>query len=217
MISQCIAYSSLILLPVCTTIVIVGCGSASLIPMFKAETSCRFLIFADPHGELHTELGMICSSNLGLRPDYQRHSMAANMWKGFKQSFRLRNESKALECGDRNQVGGEFLFEPLEIDTPSPSFVGADVKVARPAAGFRVPRRPVDGEEKMVSWCYRMRHMRDHVELPELREVLGMKGSGGPGNHPMRWERALKQRKGVGESWMRHMERWHMDSYLNPQ
>ena len=215
-VSLSIAYSSLILLPVSTTVVILGCGSPFLIPLFKAETGCCFPVFTDPHGELHMELGMICSSNLGLRPEYQRNSMAVNMWKGFKQSFRLRKENKALQCSDRNQVGGEFLFEPLEIDTPSPSMVSADVKVARSAVDLRVPRTPVDGEDKMVSWCYRMRHARDHVELPELREVLGMKGNGGPGNHPRRWERALRERKGVGKSWMRHMERWHMDSYLNP-
>ena len=182
--------------------------------MFKAETGCHFLTFADPQGELHLELGMICTSNLGQRPDYQCNSMAANMWKGIKQSLRFRKESNALHCGDRNQAGGEFLFEPLEIDTPCPSLVSADVKVARPVIGFRAPRTPVDGEDKMVSWCYRMRHIRDHVELPELREVLGLKGNGGPGNHPKRWERALRERKGVGESWMRHMERWHIDSYL---
>lgn len=69
----------------------------------------------------------------------------------------------------------------------------------------------MDGEDKIVSWGYRTRHARDNVELPELREVLGMKDDGGLGIHRKRWARALKERKGFGESWMKDMERWHMD------
>jgi hypothetical protein len=118
---------------------------------------------------------------------------------------------------DKHQVGGEFLFEPLEINTPSPSILSDDDNSPRPALGFRIPRSLVDGEDKIISWCHRMRHARDHVELPELREVLGMKGHAGTGIHPKRWARALKERKGVGASWMQDMERWHMDSYLDPR
>jgi hypothetical protein len=69
----------------------------------------------------------------------------------------------------------------------------------------------VDGEDKIVPWGYRTRHARDNVELPELKEVLGMKDDGGLGIHRKRWASALKERKGVGESWMKDMERWHKD------
>lgn len=183
--------------------------------MFQAETSCRFPIFTDLSGELFEELGMIRTSNLGTRPDYQRHGMAANIWKSFRQRLKLLKESKIVHSGDKHQVGGHFLFEPTEIDTPRHSIVSTDSNRLPPAAGFRIPRTPVDGEKRHVSWCYRMRHARDHVELPELREVLGMKDDGGPGNHPKRWARALKERKGTGASWMTNMERWHLGSYLS--
>lgn len=55
-----------------------------------------------------------------------------------------------------------------------------------------------------------MRHARDHVELPDLRDVLGLKDDSGPGIPPKRWAEALKVRKGVAR-WMKDMERWYMD------
>ncbi len=40
-----------------------------------------------------------------------------------------------------------------------------------------------------VRWCHRMRNTRDHVEVPELREVLGLGLDGGE----------VGERKGVGK------------------
>ncbi|KAK3327443.1 AhpC/TSA antioxidant enzyme-domain-containing protein [Cercophora scortea] len=56
------------------------------------------------------------------------------------------------------------------------------------------------GEEKRVTWCHRMKTTRDHCEIPELMEVLGLDGQGKPIRDKRRWERALEQRKGTGLS-----------------
>ncbi|KAK3685887.1 AhpC/TSA antioxidant enzyme-domain-containing protein [Podospora appendiculata] len=56
------------------------------------------------------------------------------------------------------------------------------------------------GEEKRVTWCHRMKTTRDHCEIPELMEVLGLDGQGKPIRDRKRWERALEQRKGTGLS-----------------
>jgi hypothetical protein len=58
-----------------------------------------------------------------------------------------------------------------------------------------------EGEDKVVTWCHRMKTTRDHVEIPELMEVLGLDGHGRPltGDRE-RWERALRERKGTGTS-----------------
>ncbi|KAK4670217.1 uncharacterized protein QC763_209740 [Podospora pseudopauciseta] len=62
-----------------------------------------------------------------------------------------------------------------------------------------------EGVDKIVSWCHRMRNTRDHAEVPELMEVFGMavgemeKIPGDvKGLERERWERAIRERKGVG-------------------
>ena len=63
-------------------------------------------------------------------------------------------------------------------------------------------------EEKRVTWCHRMKTTRDHVEMPELMEVLGL-GKDSPQQllqsqrsaslgekEKQRWSRAVQERKG---------------------
>ena len=57
-----------------------------------------------------------------------------------------------------------------------------------------------DGEDKVVTWCHRMRNTRDHAEIPELMEVLGLEGYGQPSEDEERWRKALITRKGKGMS-----------------
>jgi hypothetical protein len=68
-----------------------------------------------------------------------------------------------------------------------------------------------DADPKRVTWCHRMRTTRDHAEIPELMEVLGLDpidASKPPRAEPdkddkesgKRWSRALEMRKGTGLS-----------------
>lgn len=187
---------SLLHLPVPTFIAVIGCGSPALIPMYQAETSCPFPIYADPTKRLYAALGMQRTLNLGARPDYQRRGTLMGMLQSVRQGFTAIKGGKVLKAGDMHQVGGEFLFEPLTLATPisSPS---DDVDKQLGAQGDTLG---VQGEEKRITWCHRMRNTRDHAELPELREVLGLDGEGVPGNDKKRWTKALRERKGTGLS-----------------
>lgn len=105
--------------------------------------------------------------------------------------------------GDMQQVGGEFLFEPVEKATPicSPDVDAGEKRLGEGETG-------VNGylggtgfvEAKRVVWCHRMRNTRDHAELPEVREVLGLdvEGEEMGGGNKRRWTRALEERKGTG-------------------
>lgn len=118
--------------------------------------------------------------------------------KSFVQSVRELKGGKIWKGGDYQQVGGEFLFEPLDMNTPIQSPDGEEQR--------RVGDEKINGylghgigeEEKRITWCHRMRNTRDHAETPELREVLGLDGEGIPGKSKKRWSRAILERKGTG-------------------
>lgn len=94
-------------------------------------------------------------------------------------------------------MGGEFLFEPTSIHTP----LGTPGEMEeQKELGVKGMLGNEEAEEKVVTWCHRMRNTRDHVEIPELREVLGLSGGGEGGGDRKRWEDALGKRKGTGFS-----------------
>lgn len=81
----------------------------------------------------------------------------------------------------------------------------SSVSGTRPAVQLPVQHDGADEEEgyiedKQVTWCHRMRTTRDHAEIPELMEVLGLDGQGVPIKDNKRWSRALQTRKGTGLS-----------------
>lgn len=121
---------------------------------------------------------------LGPRPEYMRKSMFYSMAKSLVQGLKQIKGGLAAKAGDIQQVGGEFLFEPVGDMTISPMVT------------------PIleDGEEKRVTWCHRMRNTRDHAEVPELREMLGFNGAGISGKNRRRWSKALETRKGSGKT-----------------
>lgn len=152
--------------------------------MYTDATHCPFPIYADPTTRLYDALGMVRSLALGARPAYQRKGLATSVFHSLVQGLRQLPSGRALAGGDYHQVGGEFLFEP---------------------AAALAPSSPVPGEvEKRVTWCHRMRNTRDHAEVPELREVLGLDGVGVgvPGRNGRRWSKAVSERKGTGQSAM---------------
>jgi len=146
---------------------------------------------------------MLRTLNLGARPEYQRRGTLLGMLQSVKQGFVALKGGNTLKAGDMHQVGGEFLFEPVNDATPicSPSDETRDKELGNGVGNGRLGEGIGErGEEKRVTWCHRMRNTRDHAEIPELREVLGLDGEGVPGNDRKRWMRALKERKGTGLS-----------------
>ena len=191
--------------------------------MYAGVTNCPFPIYTDPTRKLYEELGMVRTLSLGAKPAYIRKSLAHTVVTGVVQGLKQVTKGLATKSGDQRQVGGEFLFEPYSATTPldemppdnSPFGVGMGRKlsVGFNSLGDGTRREDVDKErngieEKRVSWCHRMRTTRDHAEIPEMMEILGlhdpgldgegMEGLGGVDRK--RWSRAVEERKGTGLS-----------------
>lgn len=169
--------------------------------MYQQVTSCPFPIYADPTKKLYDELGMTKTLDLGPRPEYQRRSTMLGMLQSIGQSLKHIKGGQAFQGGGYQQVGGEFLFEPVNAATPVNSPAGG-LKEMGDVGGILGDGLEHEGgfEEKKVSWCHRMRNTRDHAEIPELREVLGFEDEGIPGKDKKRWSKAVGERKGTGTS-----------------
>ncbi|KAL3963323.1 hypothetical protein ACCO45_000327 [Purpureocillium lilacinum] len=197
--SESIKPEALLRLPISTFVVVVGCGDPALIDMYVEATGCPFPVYTDPTRSLFDELGMVKTLALGAKPAYM------------KRGLRSIPRGLALKSGDQRQVGGEFLLEPLDAVTP----IGTpqDERHKRAAIGTAEPQGGQDGadddpiEEKRVTWCHRMRTTRDHAEIPELMEILGLDGHGQPIKDEKRWSKALQERKGTGLSMASEMSK----------
>ena len=219
--SQSITPESLLRLPISTFIAVVGCGDPGLIDMYASETGCPFPIYADPTRKLYEELGMLRTLALGERPAYTKQHLLLSSLASVVQGLKQIKNGLAAKGGDAKQIGGEFLFEPLEIQSP----VSTPWNELKGFGNLGAEERSLDGkegtttariggeeeeggggeggsgvEEKRVTWCHRMRTTRDHAEIPELMEVLGLDGQGVPIDDKKRWVRAVEQRKGTGLS-----------------
>jgi hypothetical protein len=121
------------------------------------------------------------------------------MAQSIAQGVKHIADGRVFQAGDMAQVGGEFLFEPVNENTPMSSpLTEMDKQLGNGNTNGALSTG--EGEEKRVTWCHRMRNTRDHAEIPELREVLGLDGEGTPGINKKRWQKALSQRKGTGLS-----------------
>lgn len=247
--SASITAESLLQLPIPTFIAVVGCGDPGLIDMYASETACPFPIYADPTRKLYQELGMIKTLALGTRPAYMNKSIFKSSVDSIVQGVKQIKNGLVLKAGDQRQIGGEFLFEPVDIKSPeveSPSHefdrklklddnkdkngkddnnngkeAAAKTSEERLAEAEKRSRatsvvtdndndeqeEPSLVEEKKVTWCHRMRTTRDHAEIPELMEVLGLTGHGKPIKDQKRWSKAMESRKGTGLSMAKRMSR----------
>lgn len=230
-------------LPMSTFIAVIGCGDPALIDMYAEATGCPYEIYADPTRKLYQELGMVKTLAMGQRPAYVSKSLLKSSLESIVQGVKQIKSGLAVKGGDQRQIGGEFLFEPLDLRSPEGSPVqefdrklrldnrdeadhnDKDPEKEVPAAIRRKPvqhSRTVSAvsvtdndndevedtrlvEEKKVTWCHRMRTTRDHAEIPELMEVLGLTGQGMPIKDQKRWSKALETRKGTGLSMARQM------------
>lgn len=250
--SASITAKSLLQLPIPTFIAVVGCGDPALIDMYASETACPFPIYADPTRKLYQELGMVKTLALGQRPAYMNKSILKSSLDSIVQGVKQIKNGLVLKAGDQRQIGGEFLFEPVDIERPeveSPSHEfdrklrldenkkngggggSSSNNNGKEAAKKTDEERLSDAEkrsratsvvtdndndeeeepslveEKKVTWCHRMRTTRDHAEIPELMEVLGLTGHGKPIKDQKRWSKALDSRKGTGLSLAHRMSR----------
>ncbi|KAL7623017.1 hypothetical protein AAE478_006696 [Parahypoxylon ruwenzoriense] len=218
--SASITPDALLQLPISTFIAVVGCGAPELINSYIQETDCPFPVYADPTRRLYTELGMVRTLAPGSRPAYlQGKSLAHTVVSGVVQGLKQVKSGLVMKMGDQRQVGGEFLFEPatLTLDTPVLTPQSETDKKLEPGNedGRLDHYESQHVEEKRVTWCHRMKTTRDHAELPELMEVLGLSGSGAPIKDKKRWEKALKIRKGTGLSMASQMSRMSLEAMDN--
>ncbi|KAF7549593.1 hypothetical protein G7046_g8293 [Stylonectria norvegica] len=201
--SESITPESLLRLPVSTFIAVIGCGDPSLIDMYVSETNCPFPVYTDPTRSLFDALGMTMTLSMGAKPAYMRKSMARSIVESVFQGLKQVPSGRALKSGDQRQVGGEFLFEPFDLATPVTT---PQEEQRQPMGAFEerddgTRNGHGDGDEpKRVTWCHRMKTTRDHAEIPELMEVLGLDGDGEPISDQKRWSKALESRKGTGFS-----------------
>ncbi|KAI3326422.1 hypothetical protein HD806DRAFT_520319 [Xylariaceae sp. AK1471] len=207
--SASITPEALLGLPVSTFIAVIGCGSHELIDTYVKETNCPFPVYADPTRRLYQELGMIRTLSMGSRPAYlQNKTVAHTVVSGIIQGLKQVKTGLVMKMGDQRQVGGEFLFEPASrtLDTPisSPQHE-SEKKLEFGAEVGKV-------EEKCITWCHRMRTTRDHAEIPELMEILGLGGDGTPIRDLKKWQKALRSRKGTGLSLASQMSRMSIDA-----
>ncbi|KAJ9141618.1 Thioredoxin-like protein AAED1 [Coniochaeta hoffmannii] len=242
--SAAITPDSLLRLPISTFIAVVGCGDPALIPMYAEATGCPFPIYADPTRRLYQELGMVRTLALGERPAYMKKSLLKSSIESIVQGLKQIPKGLATKAGDQRQIGGEFLFEPLDLATPMGSPLGEagegekrlGVAAAADGAGsVNGSEASLDGlpgtsggavaewEPKRVTWCHRMRTTRDHAEIPELMEVLGLdmvdaakppRADEGKADKEggKRWSRALEMRKGTGLSMAGQMSAMKADA-----
>lgn len=206
--SDIITPESLLRLPVSTFILIIGCGEPSLIDFYAQTTGCRFPIYTDPQRSLFKELGMTQTWEMGTKPTYMRKSMGSSIISSIGQGLRSIPAGNVLKSGNYSQVGGEFLFEPPDIVTPvtTPHEERQFDGTSRGSAGDEDESGERRIEKKRVTWCHRMKTTRDHVEIPELLEVLGLdKKPDGDLKEKEMWEQASRSRKGTGSSMARQM------------
>ncbi|KAF6844836.1 hypothetical protein CMUS01_00633 [Colletotrichum musicola] len=217
--SESVTPEALLGLPMSTFIAVVGCGNPGLIDMYLQETNCPFPVYTDPTRRLFENLGMTRTLALGHRPAYMRKSIVKAAAESVVQGLKQVKSGLATKAGDHRQVGGEFLFEPVELMSPNGTpFAERQIEEAlRNSKKEDVSKEGIDGEggdddgyepeEKKVTWCHRMRSTRDHAEIPELMEILGLTGAGKPIEDSKRWSKALETRKGTGLSMASQMSK----------
>lgn len=133
-------------LPDDVDIMIIGCGSHTLISSYVDHLECSppfpYSIYAEPTKKLYESLGMQYSLSLGHKsPEYMHRSLVRVNLESTVQGLKRIWSGDALSGGDMRLNGGEFLFN------------AADGKAA-------------------VTWCHRMSNSRDHAEIETLKNVV---------------------------------------------
>ncbi|KAK7885171.1 hypothetical protein LTR67_010662 [Exophiala xenobiotica] len=92
-------------------VVIIGPGSPSLLASYASRTQCAFPIYADPSTQLYDILGMHRTLSMGVKsPAYIQHSLWSGAVKSAWQIVKRVGNGDAMDGGDWQVNGGEFLF-----------------------------------------------------------------------------------------------------------
>ncbi|KAL7422278.1 hypothetical protein Q5752_002924 [Cryptotrichosporon argae] len=131
-------------LPAGTSVIIIGCGHPSFIPMYSDKTSSPYPVYANPSLSLYKAFGFrssLAASKKGEEKDYEKAlgGVGKRTWDGIKAGP-LREPWNALKVGPKSQNGGEVVLEP-------------------------------DGS---CSFIHRMQHTVDHTELATLAHAIGV-------------------------------------------
>lgn len=188
--------------------------------MYVQETNCRFPVYTDPTRSLFHALGMTKTLQLGVKPAYIRKSMTRSIVDSIVQGVKQLPTGNVLKMGDQRQVGGEFLFEPRNILTPVTTPRDENFQ---PMETLEDPRNSASGrdsgrsrdygdEDKRVTWCHRMKTTRDHAEIPELIEVLGLDVSRSAGRNSV-----TSARKGKGQSMAEEIRKLSAERARTPE
>ncbi|KAF1986896.1 hypothetical protein K402DRAFT_298838, partial [Aulographum hederae CBS 113979] len=132
------------IIPASTKISIIGCGSPSVIPNYLRATGTPYTLYADPSKQLYAALGMGRTLDLGSRRP--DYLAQQRLWRAVVGSV---VQGITWRGGRAAAQGGDFWQ------------VGGEWYFERKG-------------EWRLSWCRRMQNTRDHAEVGELREVLGL-------------------------------------------
>lgn len=130
-------------------VAIIGCGSPSYIPSYRAlnKVPKEWGIYTDPSAELYDTLGMHRSLKMGdRRPVYIQRTMTGTMLRSIVQGVRRVPKGDVGRAGGWAVNGGEFLFEESRIG---------------------------DNDGWHLRWSHRMENSRDHTEVEDLIAVMG--------------------------------------------
>ncbi len=93
------------------SVVIIGPGSPSLLASYSSRTQCAFPVYADPSTQLYDILGMHRTLSMGAKsPEYIQHSLFSGAVKSAWQIVKRVGNGDAMDGGDWQVNGGEFLF-----------------------------------------------------------------------------------------------------------
>ncbi|KAJ4329325.1 hypothetical protein N0V84_000220 [Fusarium piperis] len=125
-----------------TSIVVIGNGAPELIQMYVENTGCKHPVYVEPTGKLFDGLGMIQTWVEGPARGYASESTT---WHFFQSASKL--------------VRGLLAGYPV-------------TKIGKPNQQGGEFMFEGGEEERMVTWCHRMRASRDHTPTEKMLKVV---------------------------------------------
>ena len=112
--------------------------------MYRQETGWQYPIYTEPSEKIYSTLGMIKTWKDGPPNSYMPHSYAYAAYWSIKLAI------------------WRFMQGYPVFSSGAPNLQGGEFMFEG------------QGEERVVTWCHRMKHSRDHADTDEISEVLGL-------------------------------------------